>query len=1090
MKINGFISKLYSIFVIAMCAVLCLTGLSVCKAPFLADAQEAREGETVINVNAFEQRGAINPYLIGSNHRYAYNGYGMFDSENGTVYEDFEQKTAAVNYGSIRYPGGTMANTFKWKDTIGALEERTPVVLGSSYESDFPYYGLDEHFAYAESIGAETIYMIGEAWETPQDAADLVEYLNAPNDGSNPGGGIDWAAVRAANGHEEPYNVTEFEIGNEMTLPNQRYWLGYDPAEGGEYTREQWTARYAFGDTVTVDTYRKGAQVNDDQLPPARKIGTWEDNIVEGIANEEFYTQYAPVVANTQTVYVDGVQYSEVDSFDLCGAQDKVYIFDDTTGKITFGNGVNGGIPATGAAVTVTYDHKHAGFVDYYTQMKEIAEEIGIDIRIYACFENIYDWLDGDQCDGVAYHAYIDMPSGITTAQELHDNYMFIADQTISTIATKRTNIITKSGRNDAVLAVTEYGTIPIPKVFTDSDSNLDLDEGRMLSRGLAIAGTVIGAAQQDIQILIHQGYTAYSFGGGPELPNAGNVYNSLYAPDPDDPSKTIVSAMGLAYDMIGNGIGKNMLTTSVIGNPSVNASGVSLSGMTSYDALQVLATYTDGEGMYLLVVNRDAVNDITASVNLNGYTIEGSAHIRIMNGESITSANTPENPDCVAITESEARLGYGGSTFSYRFPAHSIVSICLTEGSVSDSSACILKEEFEKDGTEELGSDWTFTSANTNNYGIVADPADSENHVLVLKRLNNKNTVATYTIPDEYSSVTNGLLSVKFRLYAEDSQKRINIRVDGKDNTGASKIQGNIALQQGQLMCNLVPRMNFSSAEWHDIEMIFDGKTKTYRFYCDGKYVQSQGTFNNDTDGYAKQIIFSAETSGTLYGGGIFYIDDFSVSVIDTEFEEAVTNVQDLVYTVKEDEVLTLPDTVEVVTNKGYTETAVVTWEGGAEHVFDTAGTYVIKGTFEKSTAYVLAQIEVVEKDVRVDFITNGGSSVEAQTLEYGTAVREPEQPSRDGYTFAGWYTDEALTQRYDFSQAVTADLTLYAKWEKSIEDGTTDSDTDDNASDDIQSGKKGCTGSAVMSGTTLAVLLFVGVGFCIAKKRNNARR
>src|SRR5690606_26762999 len=37
----------------------------------------------------------------------------------------------------------------------------------------------------------------------------------APNDGSNPGGGTDWAAVRAKNGHPEPYNIRYWEFGNE-----------------------------------------------------------------------------------------------------------------------------------------------------------------------------------------------------------------------------------------------------------------------------------------------------------------------------------------------------------------------------------------------------------------------------------------------------------------------------------------------------------------------------------------------------------------------------------------------------------------------------------------------------------------------------------------------------------------------------------------------------------------------------------------------------------------------------------------------------------------------------------------------------------
>lgn len=48
------------------------------------------------------------------------------------------------------------------------------------------------------------------------EAADWVKYTNAPNDGSNPRGGVDWAAVRAANGHPEPYRVKFWELGNEL----------------------------------------------------------------------------------------------------------------------------------------------------------------------------------------------------------------------------------------------------------------------------------------------------------------------------------------------------------------------------------------------------------------------------------------------------------------------------------------------------------------------------------------------------------------------------------------------------------------------------------------------------------------------------------------------------------------------------------------------------------------------------------------------------------------------------------------------------------------------------------------------------------
>ena len=65
------------------------------------------------------------------------------------------------------------------------------------------------------------------------------------------------------------------------------------------------------------------------------------------------------------------------------------------------------------------------------------------------------------------------------------------------------------------------------------------------------------------------------------------------------------------------------------------------------------------------------------------------------------------------------------------------------------------------------------------------------------------------------------------------------------------------------------------------------------------------------------------------------------------------------------------------------------------------------------------------------VSFETNGGSNIEPITQEYGTVLNAPEDPVRDHYTFAGWYSDEALQNEYVFSTMPDIDFTLYAKWE-----------------------------------------------------------
>lgn len=59
-----------------------------------------------------------------------------------------------------------------------------------------------------------------------------------------------------------------------------------------------------------------------------------------------------------------------------------------------------------------------------------------------------------------------------------------------------------------------------------------------------------------------------------------------------------------------------------------------------------------------------------------------------------------------------------------------------------------------------------------------------------------------------------------------------------------------------------------------------------------------------------------------------------------------------------------------------------------------------------------------------------NGESEYAKQVLQSGAAALRPDDPTKDGYDFTGWYTDEACTQAYDFTKSVTEDITLYAGW------------------------------------------------------------
>src|SRR5690554_2902029 len=64
------------------------------------------------------------------------------------------------------------------------------------------------------------------------------------------------------------------------------------------------------------------------------------------------------------------------------------------------------------------------------------------------------------------------------------------------------------------------------------------------------------------------------------------------------------------------------------------------------------------------------------------------------------------------------------------------------------------------------------------------------------------------------------------------------------------------------------------------------------------------------------------------------------------------------------------------------------------------------------------------------ITFDSNGGSPVTAITQDYATTVSKPTDPTKAGYTFAGWYSDSNLSTAYTFTTMPAEDITLYAKW------------------------------------------------------------
>ena len=107
-----------------------------------------------------------------------------------------------------------------------------------------------------------------------------------------------------------------------------------------------------------------------------------------------------------------------------------------------------------------------------------------------------------------------------------------------------------------------------------------------------------------------------------------------------------------------------------------------------------------------------------------------------------------------------------------------------------------------------------------------------------------------------------------------------------------------------------------------------------------------------------------------------------------------------------------------------------------------DANGIWTVTFETSKFSNYAIAEKkEDTPENYTVTFNTDGGTEIEAQEVASGATVTKPEDPTKDGYTFDGWYADDTFAVEFDFESSITQDTTIYAKWE---EISNTDTDTE----------------------------------------------
>ena len=102
------------------------------------------------------------------------------------------------------------------------------------------------------------------------------------------------------------------------------------------------------------------------------------------------------------------------------------------------------------------------------------------------------------------------------------------------------------------------------------------------------------------------------------------------------------------------------------------------------------------------------------------------------------------------------------------------------------------------------------------------------------------------------------------------------------------------------------------------------------------------------------------------------------------------------------------------------------------------TKVTSITAGTEYFLTAAGTSKVVVVK-------FSGEGVSTDDQMVVVGSKLAKPVEPTRDGYTFGGWYTSEDYATLFDFDNSVTEDTVLYAKWTKKSDNGIINPNTGD---------------------------------------------
>ena len=130
-----------------------------------------------ITVDSRERLRAVNPMILGNNLDWTHNAQAMYIENTQNMPKGFLELADGLSPTALRFPGGTNADFYHWKDGIGPLNRRGKS-KNLSGEAELHTLGTDDFLALCKRWGAEPLITVNIATAPPQEAADWVQYTN------------------------------------------------------------------------------------------------------------------------------------------------------------------------------------------------------------------------------------------------------------------------------------------------------------------------------------------------------------------------------------------------------------------------------------------------------------------------------------------------------------------------------------------------------------------------------------------------------------------------------------------------------------------------------------------------------------------------------------------------------------------------------------------------------------------------------------------------------------------------------------------------------------------------------------------------